>query len=259
MRNYSDDKARLAKNEETIFSNKVKVWLFLITVGVGVATIWEKCSSMAHNSAATADSTRQHEVDSLAAAPGVVHHGSNNSPMRRRHPKTETKPTLDTAASNNRGGTADGNTSASDNGQSGKRPPAPAESVIARVPSTLQTINAEDIEMRLVSAQGNKYAQTIKMTLVLTNHAANRFIWSAVESISDADGNEYMLKSFTNGASPYDNHIPLDTEAPRKCTYTFAGILPSVKMIRLFKFRYRHKSLDDPNTVEFRNIPIAWN
>ena len=122
----------------------------------------------------------------------------------------------------------------------------------------MQTTEVEDIELKLLSAEGSSRAQTIRMTVVLTNHAANRFIWSAVESIIDPDGNEYLLKSFTNGASAYDNHIPLDTEVPRKCTYTFGGVLPSVKTIRLFKFRYRHKSLDDPNAVEFRDIPIDW-
>jgi hypothetical protein len=261
MKDYSDDEARLAKNEETVFSNRTKVILFLIAVGVGVSTIWEKCSSLAHSSVVAADSTRRRPTDSLAVSPGVAQHGPNQATIHRHRSKTAVKPITDSASvsSSNKNASSNSATPPNRDGQTGGRASQLMEKPISRIVLPLQTINAEEIEMKLVSAEGNRYTQTIKMTLVLTNHAANRFIWSAVESISDADGNEYVVKSFTNGASPYDNHIPLDTEAPRKCTYTFGGILPSVKMIRLFKFRYRHKSLDDPNTVEFRNIPISWN
>lgn len=64
--------------------------------------------------------------------------------------------------------------------------------------------------------------------------------------------------SFTNGASSYDDHVALNTGVPIKCTYTFGGVLPDVKMIKLFKFEYRHRSLDDPIGVEFRDVPVEW-
>lgn len=233
MNNPLDDRARRAESETKIFNNRVKVILFLLAVGIGVLTIVDKFSSLSHNPAA--ETGKQRIVDSGSTHPAV---GALSA--KRHHPRSE----MNSATGADR----------SEHEQDGKSGMPP----VARTATPLQTTELEDIEFKLLSAEGNSRAQTIKMTVLLTNHAANRYIWSAVESISDADGNEYMLRSFTNGASAYDNHIPLDTEVPRKCTYTFAGVLPGVKLIKLFKFRYRHKSLDDPDEVPFRDIPINW-
>ena len=228
--------------------------------------MWEKCASLTRQSMVAADSVRRRE-DSVA----VAHRVATISNLHKHHPKTSTKPAEDGGNTGNAdrtpadgGNTGNGNRTPADgetssgNGKSlplkNDAPPA----VVPRVRRPVQTTEVEDIEFKLLRAEGSSRVQTIRMTVVLTNHAANRFIWSAVESIIDPDGNEYLLKSFTNGASAYDTHIPLDTEVPRKCTFTFGGVLPSVKTIRLFKFRYRHKSLDDPNWVEFRDIPIDW-
>ena len=135
-------------------------------------------------------------------------------------------------------------------------PTVPAQLHTVKLP--LETAFADDIEFKLVSAIGSVRAQTIKMTIVLTTTAANWHIWSAVRSIIDTEGNEYKLISFTNGASSYDDHVALNTDVPIKCTYTFGGVLPGVRTIRLFKFEYRHKSLDDPTGVEFRDIQVIW-
>lgn len=243
MPKYSDkERADNAKYQTDIFNNRVKVVLFLLTVGTGALTIYEKCVNIRHT---VKTETTKPATDSVGQ-PGAVHHATTTASLHRRHSKAESKPA-----------TADSESAGPEVGRINAAKP-PVEKAAPKPPVPLQTAEAEDIEFRLVSAEGSARAQTIRMTLVLTNHAANRFIWSAVESISDADGNEYPLKSFTNGASSYDIHIPLDTEAPRKCTFTFGGVLPSVKMIRMFKFRYRHKSLDDPNAVEFRDLPIHW-
>lgn len=220
--------------------NKVKGVLFLLTLGTGVLTLWDKCPSTGHKPGA--DSAK-HATDSLARQAKDPQHSETTTLLRKRHPTTDIKPATAKAQAENAGG------------RSGKGAQPPME---IRVPVPLQTAYGEDVEFRLSSAEGNKLTQSVKMTVVLTNRAANRLIWSAVESISDPEGNEYLLKSFTNGASASDNHIPLDTDVPRKCTYTFGGILPTVKMVKLFKFRYRHKSLDDPNAVEFKDIPIDW-
>jgi hypothetical protein len=48
------------------------------------------------------------------------------------------------------------------------------------------------------------------------------------------------------------------SNVPIKLTYAFGGVLPNVRNIKLFKFEYRHKSLDDPISVEFRDVPIEW-
>lgn len=72
---------------------------------------------------------------------------------------------------------------------------------------------------------------------------------------ANGDGNEYKLKSSTNGASDF-TMFDLTTGIPLKCTYTFGGILPEVKLIKLFKYNYYHSG--NFLNVEFRDIPIDW-
>jgi hypothetical protein len=244
---YDDERARRAENQQKIFSNRVKVIVFLLAVATASLTIWEKCASLSHQSASGTDSVKRTR-DSAVTGPGSAYRSPPTTSSHKRHPKSNSSPA-------GQGGAETGSASSNpekDNGSS-------AAAAVPQMAYPVQVVEAEDIEFKLLSAKGNSHAQTITITVVLTNHAANRFIWSAVQSVSDPGGNEYVLKSFTNGASAYDIHIPLDTEAPRKCTFTFGGVLPAVKMIRLFKFLYRHKSLDDPNVVEFRDMPIFWN
>jgi hypothetical protein len=245
MSDYDDnDQARRAGNKTTIFNNRVKVLLFLMTLATGTLTIWEKCSSLAQK---TSTDTAKPAADSSAHVVKSLHRSETTNVAHKRHPKTDSKPATGETQPESR-----------QDGQSGKVVESPFERPILRTSAPLQKTNEEDIEFKLVSAEGSARAQTIKMTVVLTNRAANRYIWSAVHSITDSEGNEYLLRSFTNGASAYDIHVALDTDVPKKCTYTFGGILPTVKLIKLFKLLYRHKSLDDPNSVEFREIPIDW-
>lgn len=126
-----------------------------------------------------------------------------------------------------------------------------------KIGKPMNTITSDKIEFKLLKAEGNSKSQTVTFTFVLTTSAANWYINSAVKSIIDIDGNEYKLKSFTNGASDWDKSIDLITDVPIKTTYTFGGILPAVKMIKLFKYNYSHQ-WGEPHAVEFRDIPIDW-
>lgn len=125
-----------------------------------------------------------------------------------------------------------------------------------KINQAITTINSDNIEFKLLKAEGNKQSQTVTFTLVLTTKAANWYINSLVKSIIDINGNEYKLKSHTIGAKNYGS-IELNTSVPIKCTYTFEGVLPSVKIIKLFKFEYSHKA-GERFYVEFRDITIDW-
>jgi len=243
MNDYYDERGRRAKMETEVFNNRVKVILFLITVGVGVLTMWEKCSSL---TAKKAVDTAKQGPDSSGRPEKGQHRSETASLTHKRHLKPDLKPAT------SEGHLGNGESPVSRDGT------PPVEKPVTRVIAPIQIADAEDIEFKLLSAEGSVRAQTIRMTVILTNRAANRFIWSDVHSITDGNGNEYLIKSFTNGASAYDIHVPLDTDVPRKCTYTFGGILPTVATIKLFKFQYQHKMLDDPTSVEFRDIHIDW-
>ncbi len=242
INDYYDERGRRAKAETEVFNNRVKVILFLITVGVGALTMWEKCSSLTAKKAA--DTTKQ-APDSSGRPDKGQHRPKYASLAHKRHVKPDSKP------ANSEGHLGSGESPVIRGGETRVEKP------VTRVMGPIQVANAEDIEFKLLSAEGSVRAQTIRMTVILTNRAANRFIWSDVHSIIDANGNEYLITSFTNGASTYDSHVPLDTDVPRKCTYMFKGG-PSVTMIKLFKFQYQHKMLDDPTAVEFRDVPVEW-
>ncbi len=127
-------------------------------------------------------------------------------------------------------------------------PPRPAE--------PLQSTTTDNIEFKLLKAQGNTRTQSITMTLVLTTSAADHTISSDVRSIIDDEGNEYNLKSHTIGSSTFGGQVDLVTGVPLRCTFTFGGILPEVKRIKLFNYIYYHSGGNFH--VEFRDIPIDW-
>jgi hypothetical protein len=122
----------------------------------------------------------------------------------------------------------------------------------------LQVATADDIAFKLVRATGSVRAQTVTLTLTLTTSAANSAISSAVHSVFDGEGNEYRLKSFLIGSENLIPTINLTTGVPIKCTYSFGGVLPSVKALKLFSFNYYKTGAGRPSSLEFRDIPIDW-
>jgi len=125
-----------------------------------------------------------------------------------------------------------------------------------KINEPIKEITSDNINFKLIKVDGDSKAQTITMTVTLKTSAANWYIMSSVNSIIDIDGNEYKLKSFMVGASDFRS-IKLNTDVPIKCTYTFGGILPAVKIIKLFKFEYTH-SAGEPYSVEFRDLTVDW-
>jgi len=125
-----------------------------------------------------------------------------------------------------------------------------------KIGKAISEINSDKIDFKLLKVDGDSKNQTITATLTLKTSAANWYIMSHVRSIIDIDGNEYKLKSQTIGADTF-RKIELNTEVPIKCTFTFGGILPDVKIIRLFKFDYTH-GLGEKYFVEFRDLTVDW-
>jgi hypothetical protein len=154
---------------------------------------------------------------------------------RKHHPKTEASVTAPVPV-------------ASGDGAASVPPPRPAE--------PLQSTVTDDTEFKLLRAQGNTRTQSITMIVVLTTSRANWIISSGVRSIIDNDGNEYNLKSYTLGAQTIITNVELVTGVPIRCTYTFGGVLPNVKKIKLFNYVYYHSG--GQFSVEFRDIPIDW-
>jgi hypothetical protein len=232
------NKINNAEGKKKIFDNKMKIFLFLLACAaplIGVISFWKKYSSSS---------------DILSAQEQVLPTVDSNISTHTKPSKPDNKlkvvhsvpvqpPPLDVET----------------------KPKEPTTDTSVNTPSVINQLieitTSDNIEFKLTKAEGNSKAQTIKITMVLTTSAANWYIMSAVKSIIDPEGNEYKLKSFTNGASDYLRNVDLMTGVPIKCTYTFGGVLPDVKRIKLFSYSYTH-SWGEPFAVEFRDIPVDW-
>ena len=126
-----------------------------------------------------------------------------------------------------------------------------------KIGEPIKEVNSDNIDFKLLKFEGDSKNQTITATLTLKTSAANWYVFSNIKSIIDIDGNEYKLKSYTIGASSSNDKIAFNTDVPIKCTYTFEGILPEVKMIKLFKFDYTHRD-GEKYFVEFRDLSVDW-
>ena len=126
-----------------------------------------------------------------------------------------------------------------------------------KINEPIKDIESDKITFKLLKVEGDTKSQTITATLTLKTSAANWYIMSSVQSIIDIDGNEYKLKSYQIGASNYFNKVELNTDVPIKCSFTFSGVLPAVKVIKLFKFAYIH-AYGEPFAVEFRDLSVSW-
>ena len=248
MYDADESRARRADNNLKVFNYKWRYVLLFFTVATGVATLREKCGQSAERSATR---IAVPPTDSLSQPANSLHKKETTSVAHRRHstsgvakPAGQTRQEGENSSTENKGTPSE-------------------ESVISTTPkptplaAPLERAEADDIEFRLMRAEGNIRAQTIKMTVVLITTAADWSIREHIQSIIDDQGNEYPLKSFTNGASPYDTKIVLNTGVPIRCTFTFGGVLPTVGTIKLFKIPYWGKAVQE-TYVGFRDIPVQW-
>jgi hypothetical protein len=253
----------LHEGKKKRWDNQTKYFVFsfsVLSVILTIITLWEKC---APNKKVVDPVTAQQHV----VAPDSTVKNGNTPP--KKDPLTAKKHHPRTIAAN----TSSPSTALNPNGQprqTGQTEPAgsPAQTVqhtertepVIPPPSNtvLRTARNDDIEFKLIKAEGNKSAQTITLTLLLTNSAANALIQTRVHSIFDTDGNEYLMKSHRHGAETFSSSIPLTTGVPIRCVYVFGGVLPSARTIRLFTFAYLQQS-GQTHSVEFRDIFVDWN
>jgi hypothetical protein len=243
MRDSFDRNVEYHDGSNKIFQNRVKYIVFILTVATGIVTLWDKCSP-SHK--AQAEIVIPKPIDSVSSQAKRRHRPTTASVSHKSHvPYTDPKLASDEA-----------NTRNTENANVASAQPI-VEKLVPKVTTPLRTTYSDNIEFKLIKAVGSVSAQTITMTVNLTTDKGNWYILSYVQSIIDPDGNEYKLKSFTNGASTWNTRIDLVTGIPIKCTYTFGGVLPDVKTVKLFKYDYNHQ-FGSPFYVEFRDVPVDW-
>lgn len=123
-----------------------------------------------------------------------------------------------------------------------------------------------DLTYSVTKVEGNIKAQTVTIEVLIKNSAKNlEGFTTGVNSVLDANGNEYLLDQAYYGAEKARfSSAKLFRDAPLKCKYIFKGIQPEVKMVKLLNFPVKYhvpgtNSFDFVDEgVEFRDIPIVW-
>ncbi len=113
------------------------------------------------------------------------------------------------------------------------------------------------IDFALVKAQGNAKNQTVTVTLMLTNAAANEDIQFINVKAVDEQGEGYQTYNIHIGAQESRN--TLTTGVPMKTTFVIPKVLPSVKLFRVLKCPlYNADAMPGDTNIEFRDVAITW-
>ncbi len=128
-----------------------------------------------------------------------------------------------------------------------------------------QRQTAYGVEYALVKCQGNAKAQTVTLTFLLTNSAANQVRKITGLKAVDEQGDEYAVAGYQaklgSGSSVYTT---LATGVPVKAVVVVPKILPKTKSFRLVTltmYGEGHPASPAGGNIdlEYRNVAISWN
>ena len=120
----------------------------------------------------------------------------------------------------------------------------------------VQHQTAHKIDFALVKCQGNAKAQTVTVTLLLTNTVASQAIQFVRVKATDEKGEEYQTFDIHIGSQSQRN--TLATGVPVKTTFVIPKVLPSNQVFRIIACPvYAAGSYPETN-IEFRDVAITW-
>jgi hypothetical protein len=131
--------------------------------------------------------------------------------------------------------------------------------------TTTQRQTAYNVEYALVKCQGNAKAQTVTLTFLLTNSAANQVRKITRLKAVDEQGDEYAVEGYQaklgSGTSVYTT---LATGVPIKAVVVVPKILPKTKLFKLVTltvYGEGHPAAPAGGNIdlEYRNVAIGWN
>ena len=113
----------------------------------------------------------------------------------------------------------------------------------------------EEVEISIVKIEGNSTNQTVVVTLLLNNKAANRtFQWNLSDMKAvDVEGNSYKI-------NPDHGRNIIHTDVPVRSQVVIQQVLPKTKIIKLLALPFYplHPNTRSP-IAEFRDLPVEWN
>lgn len=114
------------------------------------------------------------------------------------------------------------------------------------------TTKAYDVDIKLLSVEGNVSSQKVTITWLLNNPKANLQAFLRDAYAVDPDGNEYK------DASGGTTSSQLFTDIPKRETRTLAGVPAKIKSFKLLKVDFFTSVTRRQMMVEFRDVPIDW-
>ena len=132
---------------------------------------------------------------------------------------------------------------------------------------------SNDVDIRILSIDGNKSQQTITVNFVLKTDLPHQQV-GLIDAVCgtygegkayDGDGTEYNLRGVSLGNNTAGSHVTnkLPTAVPLKGNITFANVLPKVGMLSFITFYMSSRNYDggehcQGGNVEIRNAKIDW-
>ena len=115
----------------------------------------------------------------------------------------------------------------------------------------------DKVKFTLVKCQGNAKSQTVTVTLLLTNAAANRDLQFEKVKAVDAQGEEYQTFDIHIGAGGIRNNLA--TGVPIKTVFVIPKVLQTTKSLKVLSCSiYDNANPGRTVGIEFRDVAVAW-
>lgn len=116
----------------------------------------------------------------------------------------------------------------------------------------IKIVTVSKVDFSIAKCEGNIKEQTIDLTLILTNHAANNDISFRRAVAVDIEANEYATYEINVGSGGASNKIY--TDVPVKTMIKFKKVLPSVKLLKIISIEFTGSN----GGFEYKDIPVTW-
>ncbi len=121
-----------------------------------------------------------------------------------------------------------------------------------KILAPVKSVNFENIDFSILTCEGSIKEQTIRLTLLITNRAANTEISFRKSNAVDIQGNEFQSSDIHIGCGSSRGKVY--TDVPVKAIIEFSKILPATKLLKLIAIEFT----GNKGGFEFKDIPVTW-
>ncbi|MDJ0365730.1 hypothetical protein QMK33_11255 [Hymenobacter sp. H14-R3] len=122
--------------------------------------------------------------------------------------------------------------------------------------AAMQHQTAHKVDFDLIKCQGDTKAQTVTITLVLTNAVASQAVQFVRVTAIDEKGETYKTLNIHVGAQGQQR--TLATGVPVKATFIIPQVLPFNQVLRIISCPIQAAGSYPATNIEFRDVAITW-